>query len=461
MGEHYDVIIIGAGPAGLAAAFELSSISSLSILVMDKGQSITERKCASVENLCIDHRTCNITRGSGGAGLYSDGKLCLDPKVGGDISRFYDESETREMMKRVTDMLSIDSEPIHPARPDRKDLSSCVNAFNDAGLRFTYYDVVRMGLQSRVKSVEAIERYLQQKGVRFLFETEALGISPNKRYAVSTGREEFHCDYLVVAPGKIGSNWFDMQCRKLGIPLKNNPLYQGVRLELPREVTLRLSRITDNPKISMQFENGDYIKTHCFSDKGRVTIADYDGMKLVEGNYLENAESENSSVNVVIRLNLPPYITPFIFSSGFIQLVNSFGRGRPVVQTVGDLFDFSETNPDTLEDIALRPTLNDCRCGDLSKLYSMWFADRFSKFTQRIDLVLPGFADRKNLVFAPFFEWWMRKADVDRHFETKRPYLYAVGDGAGLSQGIIAAGMQGIACARGISGKPSGQKRFF
>ncbi|PIN86468.1 hypothetical protein COV19_04650 [Candidatus Woesearchaeota archaeon CG10_big_fil_rev_8_21_14_0_10_44_13] len=461
MGEHYDVIIIGAGPAGLAAAFELSSISNLSILVMDEGQSIDERKCASVENLCIDHRTCNITHGSGGAGLYSDGKLCLDPKIGGDISRFYDESETKEMMRRVTDMLSMDSEPIRPAEPDKKNISSCVNAFNDIGLGFKYYDVVRMGLQSRVKSVEAIERYLHQKGVRFLFDTKAMGISSNDRYAVSTGSDELSCDYLVVAPGKIGSNWFDMQCRKLGIPLENNPLLQGVRLEMPRDITLKLSEITDNPRISMEFENGDYIKTHCFSDKGRVTIADYGGMKLVEGNYLENAESGNSSVNVVMRLNLPPYITPFTFSSGFIQLVNSFGKGRPVVQTVGDLSDFSETNPSALEDIALKPTLNDCRCGDLSKLYSAWFADRFSKFIQRIDLVLPGFADRKNLVFAPFFEWWMRKADVDRHFETRRPGLYAVGDGAGLSQGIIAAGMQGIACARGISDKSSGQKRFF
>ncbi len=453
MEGKYDVIIVGAGPAGLATAYELVSTSDLSILVVDKGKSIEDRKCPSLEELCIDHPTCDVTHGSGGAGLYSDGKLCLDPKVGGDIANFYSPDQTTELMQRVVEMLSLDEGDIDLNPPAQKDLSSCQQAFNDTGLGFKYYDVARIGLEQRLKKVEALEQFLRNKGVEFSFNNEARNISQNGRYCLETSRGNFHSKYLVSSPGKIGSNWFHDQCDKLGITSKNNPLYLGVRLELPREVTTLVTELTDNPKISMRFPNGDYVKTHCFSDKGKVVIADYNGLKLVEGNYLERQESDNVSVNIIMRLDLPEDIIPYEHSRGFIKQINSFGNGRPVVQTTQDLFDFVETDPGALRDLALTPTLNDCRCGDLSHLYSVRFADRMSKFIQKVDLVLPGFAQGENLLYAPFVEWWMRKVDVNSNFETSQKGLYAIGDGAGMSQGIIAAGMQGIACARDIHDK--------
>jgi uncharacterized FAD-dependent dehydrogenase len=449
MKNNYDVIIVGAGPAGLATAFELTSITDLSILIVDKGKSIAGRTCSSLEKLCIDHPICNVTHGSGGAGLYSDGKLCLDPTVGGDISRFYGYQDTAEFMQRVMQMLALDNQAIQ-TNPSQSNAEDCRELFKGHNLGFKYYDVVRVGLKDRIRKVRTLEDYLRNKGVEFKFNTEMHSISLNGQCSIATSKENFHSKYLVVASGKIGANWFYEQCQKLGVESENNPLYLGVRLEMPRQVTSQLAQVTDNPKISMNFPNGDYVKTHCFSDKGKVVIADYNGLKLVEGNYLETAESENASFNIIIRLNLPKSVIPYEFSRRFIEQVNSFGNGRPVVQTVRDLSDFRETDPRALRDLAISPTLNDCKCGDLSHLYSVRFADRLSKFIQQVDEVLPGFAQGENIVYAPFVEWWVRKVDVNRFFETNRPNLYAVGDGAGMSQGIIAAGMQGIACARGI-----------
>lgn len=444
----YDVVIVGAGPAGLAAALELSS-TSLSILVVDKGKPIDGRVCSSVDDFCVDHPSCSVTHGSGGAGLYSDGKLCLDPSVGGDISRFYPDAG--DLMERVVDMLSLDghrpvSKPVNPG------VASWKQAFGDAGLDFKYYDVVRLGLAERLRKVKRLEGHLREKGVEFLFDADARHISANRNYCLSTSKGDFHCSYLVVAPGKVGANWFQKECDGLGVASRNNPLYVGVRLELPRGVTSELAAVTDNPRISLRFPNGDFVKTHCFSDKGRVVIADYGGLKLVEGNYFEDKESSNAAVNIVMELKLPEYVVPFDFSSRFVQQVNSFGNGRPVVQTVQDLFNFSATSKDSLKSLSFLPTLYDCKGGDLSHLYSVRFADRLSEFLKRVDRVLPGFADGGNLVYAPFVEWWMRKVSVNRFFEA-RPNLYAVGDGAGMSQGIIAAGMQGVACANGIKEK--------
>jgi uncharacterized FAD-dependent dehydrogenase len=166
MDKKYDVIIIGAGPAGLAAAFELTALSKLSVLLIDKGSSIEHRKCSSLEKLCSDHSTCSITHGSGGAGLYSDGKLCLDPAIGSeDISKFYNQTETAELMKRVIDLLCLDSLPLSSPKPNQKAVAHYQKAFGEAGLAFTHYPVVRLGLQERLKQVASIENYLKQHGV--------------------------------------------------------------------------------------------------------------------------------------------------------------------------------------------------------------------------------------------------------------------------------------------------------
>ncbi|HDP73682.1 MAG TPA: hypothetical protein ENN46_01860 [Candidatus Woesearchaeota archaeon] len=450
MKPDYDVVIVGAGPAGLAAAFEFSSISDLSILLIDKGKSIEERDCSSLERLCADHSVCNITHGSGGAGLYSYGKLCLDPTVGGDISKFYNTDETAEFMQRVVEMLSMDDQQITTESRKSTDILECRELFNRYGLDFKFYDVVRVGLKDRISKVKNLEKRLRERGIQFRFGTEVSSISANGQLSITAGKEKFSSRYLIAAPGKIGANWFYSQCENLGIRSINNPLYLGVRLEFPREITAELAKLTDNPKISMVFDNGDYVKTHCFSDKRRVVIADYNGLKLVEGSYLETAESDNAAFNIVTKINLPQWTVPFQHSRRFVEQVNSFGKGRPVVQTVKDLFEFKETDQKALKNLAIAPTLNDCRCADLGHLYSVRFADRLSRFIKQVDKVLPGFGLGENLIYAPFVEWWMKKVDVIRTFETSKPNLYAIGDGAGMSQGIIAAGMRGVACARAI-----------
>lgn len=453
MYDKKDVVIVGAGPAGLAAAYELSSITDLSVSVVDKGKSIGERECSSIEGLCADHDTCDVTHGSGGAGLFSDGKFCLDPNVGGDISKFYGYEEVVDFMNRFTDMFDLDKSLVQAETPSGSHIKSLRNEFGKNGLGFKYYDVARLGLQERINSVKSLERYLENKGVEFCFDTEVSDFCVGDPFKVETSRGEIYADHLVMAPGKVGSNWLHERCESLGIGSDNNPLYLGVRLELPRDVTKDLASITDNPKISMKFPNEDYIKTHCFSDKGKVVMADYDGLKLVDGNYLENSESDNAAVNIIMCVNLPENVVPYNFSKRFVEQVNSFGNGRPVIQRVGDLFEFNETESEALKDISVDPTLNDCKGGDLSNLYSVRFADRFSRFIKRVDEVVSGFGESEHPMYAPFCEWWMKKIHVDGRFETKVPGLYAIGDGAGMSQGIVAGGMQGIACGRGINEK--------
>jgi hypothetical protein len=199
----------------------------------------------------------------------------------------------------------------------------------------------------------------------------------------------------------------------------------------------------------MKFSNGDYVKTHCFSDRGRVVIADYDGLKVVDGNFIEDMVSDNMAVNIVMRVNLPNHINPFQFSSRFISQVNDFGSGKPVIQRLDDLRNFSSSNPERVLDSSIRPTLSDCKHGDLSQIYPLRF-ENVIKFLDLTDKILPGFAFPDNLIYGPFIEWWMKKVETNKYFETNIKNLYTIGDGAGMSQGITAAAIQGIACARGV-----------
>jgi uncharacterized FAD-dependent dehydrogenase len=447
---HYDVIIVGAGPAGLAAAFELTTLTDLSILMIDKGRSMNGRNCTSLESFCVDHFPCDVTHGFGGAGLFSDGKLCLDSSVGGDITRFYTTQEADELMNRVVAMLSLDELPIQIPSMNLHGLKDFQRELSHVGLDFGWYSVARINLAERLRKSAALEKYLLDHGVDFAFETDVTEFFGDSTYTVKTSQEEYTASYLVLAPGKVGAHWLQQQCRRLGISSENNPLYLGARLELPRQVTAELAALSDNPKISMG-TGRNRIKTHCFSDKGRAVLADYDGRKLIDGNYLENGETDRASVNVIMPVDLPSHIIPYVWSMHFIDQVNDFGRGRPVAQTVGDLFRFQQSDPGHLAELHL--TLQDCAPSDLSVLLSLRYAHKFREFVTALNHVIPGFASEENVLYAPFVEWWMRKIAVDAHFETRRKNLYAIGDGAGMSQGIISAGMMGIACARGIAEK--------
>ena len=83
-----DVLIIGAGPAGIFTAVEmLRRGSTKKIVIVEKGQPVEKRNCPKNKvGHCVSCRPyCHITTGFSGAGAFSDGKLSLSSEVGGSL----------------------------------------------------------------------------------------------------------------------------------------------------------------------------------------------------------------------------------------------------------------------------------------------------------------------------------------------------------------------------------------
>lgn len=452
----YDVIIIGSGPAGLFAAHELSNKFNGRVLLVDKGNSFENRTCSSLSKKCTDHKVCSMTSGMGGAGLFSDGKLCLSESAGGSLKSLgYSKSESSNLLAHVVDVFRRNGIeiPIQVGTTTKND--ELRKRFKKEKLALETYPVHRLSFDERKLFIKSLIETATKQNVTIMPNTEALGIrdyATEKEMTLKRGVKikRYRCKYLILAPGKVGVEWINRQIRELNLSAKNNPLYLGVRLELSKEVTAVLSEISENPRISYNSEIGDYIKTHCFSDKGQVVITDYMGLKTVDGTYLEQNKTDKTSINLLMRWDLPGYVQPFDFIANFIRYVNWLGKFRPIVQTLSDAKRFRISKPEVLRDNKILPTLNDCVSQDLTSLLSFRYSKNFFSLIERIDNFVPGFNDDNNLIYAPAVEWWCKRINVNRSMETSRKNIFAIGDGAGLSQGIVMSAMTGIQAARSI-----------
>lgn len=451
-----DVLIIGAGPAGLFAANELAD--QLKVVVVDKGRDLNKRQCVALLNgSCKRCLPCNITGGLGGAGGLSDGKLNLRPDIGGNLEEFVSNEEAWSIIHKIDQIFLKHGASEELYAPDNDEISPILREAAATGIKFIPIVQRHMGSDRTPPIINSIKDELEEKGVFFMLETEVLDIIVDdkvKGAKLKNKEGDFvvNCDYLIAAPGRIGAKWLSDQTEKLEIPVKHNPVDVGVRVELPQIVMDEVTNINWDPKFHIITKTyDDFVRTFCVCNRGFVVEEVYDDFMGVNGHSMRDKISENTNFAFLVRIELTePVENTSDYAFSIATIANTLGGGKPLLQRLGDLRKGRRSTWRRLERSNVVPTFNCVTPGDIAMALPHRVVVDIIEGLEALDEVMPGVASDSTLLYAPEIKLYAMRLEMDKNMKTRIDGLYAAGDGAGVSRGIVGAAATGIIAARDI-----------
>ena len=450
----YDVIIIGAGPGGIYAAYELTKEDNgLKVGVFEGGKRLEERKCpidgVNVKS-CINCPSCSIMSGFGGAGAFSDGKYNITNDFGGTLHEYIGKEEAISLMKYV-DVINMShggegTKLYSTANSSFKKLCRQNNLILlDASVRHLGTDINYVVLKNLYDE-------LKEK-VDFMFRTPVEHIEViDGGYRIITAEGSFTCKKCIVSVGRSGSKWIEEICHELGIPTESNRVDIGVRVELPAEL---FSHITDElyeSKIVYKTEKfEDKVRTFCMNPRGSVVNENTNGIVTVNGHSYEDPEKQTNMTNFALLVS-KHFSVPFKDSNGYgesiARLSNMLGGGV-IVQRFGDLIRGRRTNYKRLADSFVTPTLK-AEPGDLSLVLPKRILDGIIEMIYALDKIAPGTANDDTLLYGVEVKFYNMEVSVSERLETKYEGLYMIGDGSGVTHSLSHASASGVFVARDI-----------
>ena len=450
-----DVIIVGAGPAGIFAALELSRCDA-DVLVIDQGRDISGRICPmKKKGHCLHCGPCHIMCGVGGAGTYSDGLLNLHPTIGGDLEKLVG-SQAWQLVEEVDSIFLKYGAPQRILEPSEKDAEMLRRKAAAAGARFIPIKQRHMGSDKTPQIIQSFQLDLAKKGVRFLLDScvADLIIEDGKCSGVKLADGTWHmAKRILLAPGRVGASWIGDLINRYQIKAKYGPLDVGVRVEVPSVIMDPVTRINRDPKfhiISRRYD--DFVRTFCTNPGGFVVKEEYKEFIATNGHSMTDRQSENTNFAFLVRLELTkPVENTTAYGMSIAKLVTTIGGRRPVIQRLGDLHKGRRSTEERIGRNPVENTLKDVTPGDISMALPHRIVMDIIEGLEILNQIIPGANADSTLLYAPEIKFYARELAVDGNLQTSINGLYAAGDGAGLSRGIVSAAATGILAGRGIA----------
>uniref|UniRef100_A0A7C3F6B2 NAD(P)/FAD-dependent oxidoreductase n=1 Tax=Candidatus Methanomethylicus mesodigestus TaxID=1867258 RepID=A0A7C3F6B2_9CREN len=450
----HDVVIIGAGPAGMFAAYEIAynSKGKLSILVIDQGYDVEQRKCP-VQNYktCTKCPVCSIMSGVGGAGTLSSGLLNLRPDIGGDLIEFTNnESEAWDLVNYVDSIFLKYGAPKEVYRGDIDEAIELQRRSASVGIKFLPITQRHMGSDGAPKVIRTFKADLERMKVKFLLGTRVKSIEKEK--VILEDGVVIKAKYIVLAPGRVGANWAADLARKLKIPAKHEPIDIGVRVEVPAFVMAPIIEVNRDPKFHIYTETyDDFVRTFCVNHQGYIVKEVYDGLVGVNGHSMTETISDNSNFAFLVRVVLTePIEDTTAYGRSVVQQATILGGGEPLIQRLGDLRMGRRSTWTRISHSQIKPTLRSATPGDIAMAMPHRIVADIIEGLEKLDEIIPGVASSSTLLYAPEIKFSANKFQVNKNLETPVENLFVAGDGVGLSRGIVGAAANGILAGRGI-----------
>ncbi|HQE91314.1 MAG TPA: NAD(P)/FAD-dependent oxidoreductase [Anaerolineae bacterium] len=454
--NDFDVVIVGAGPAGIFAALELSQNPHLRVAILDKGDDIDRRTCPLRERggVCRHCKPCAILDGWGGAGAFSDGKLTLSPAVGGYLAEILGNAPAADLIHYVDDIYRQFGAPekVHGMYSD--EIEDLERRATLAGLHFVSVPIRHIGTEHCVDMMRAMREALLARGVTIRTRTDVAKILTDNgqvRGVETRKGERLEAGAVILAPGREGAAWLETTAKNLKLTMARNPVDLGVRVELPAPVLEPITRLVYESKFiyySAAFD--DQIRTFCMCPYGEVSTEFAGDVMTVNGHSFAERRTDNTNFALLVSKQFTePFDEPIAYGKSVARLANLLSGGI-LVQRLGDLKAGRRSTAERLARSIVQPTLPSATPGDLNLVLPYRYVRDILEMLEALDKVAPGVDSRHTLLYGVEAKFYSNRLHLTPTMETEVAGLFACGDGAGVTRGLIQASASGVVAARAI-----------
>lgn len=464
--NDYDVIVVGAGPAGIFTCYELcEKAPDLKVLLVDKGLDINSRSCPILEKKITKcpvrsngevgcYPSCSITSGFGGAGAYSDGKFNITAEFGGWMQEYIDDSEVLDLIKYVDDINLKYGATKELTNPNTDKVLDIERAGLAVGLKLLRAEVRHLGTEQNLEILKAISDELDKKiDTIYKLKVDDLIVEDDTVKGVVINGEDYFAKKVVIVSGRDGSAWLTDMCKKYNIEMSNNQVDIGVRVETNNEIMKDINDNLYEGKFIYNTSVDTQVRTFCSNPSGHVVVENHSGTMLANGHAYKDEHLGSNNTNFALLVShvfSAPFNQPNEFAHEVSRLSNKLSVGSIIVQRYGDILRGRRTTEKRLARGFVKPTLKEAVPGDLGLVLPYNTMKSLIEMVEALDHVTPGIASEHTLFYGVEAKFYSSRPKVNNKFETKVSGLYAGGDGAGITRGLAQASANGVAIARDI-----------
>ncbi len=462
----YDVIIVGAGPAGIYCSYELITKNpNLKVLLVDKGLDIYHRHCPVLEHKIAKcpvnkkgvagcYPSCSITNGFGGAGAYSDGKFNITSEFGGWMTDYLPADTVLDLIRYVDSINIKYGANVSITNPLTDKVREIEKRGYAVGLKLLRAEVRHLGTEVNLQIMKAIYDFLNDKiDMRFKSEVTDVIIENNEVKGIKIGDETILGKYVFMAAGRDGATWLQSICEEHGISLTHNQVDIGVRVETNDVIMEEINQNLYEGKFIYRTSVGTEVRTFCSNPSGYVVVENHSGTILANGHAYRDPKLGSHNTNFALLVShkfSEPFNKPNEYAHEVSRLANQLSCGSVIVQRYGDIKKGRRTTEKRLAEGFVEPTLKEAVPGDLGLVLPYNTMKSIVEMIEALDHVTPGIANEHTLFYGVEAKFYSARPVVNEYFETKVNGFYVGGDGAGLTRGLAQAGANGVWVARNI-----------